>query len=318
MALTNRQIFNKQTRTSATELLAQQVEKFNAASGGAIVLRSASNPGDYAEEALVSYTANLVRRRNVYSTSSPSKVVIAEVLKTSVKVAAGTPPVEMDPHIASWIGENPTKAGIIVGEQLAKDSMADMLNTSLGAAVGALVNEASNLYDYSGTGKLTLGAINEGARTLGDAYDSVTCLVMHSTPWFDIISANLTNSTSLFTFGTVNIRTDALGRPIILTDSSGLVTSGPTRYYTLGLVPGAIMVEDNGDYEQVMVDGTGGESITRTMQAEWSWNLGLKGFTWDKSNGGHSPSTASLITGSNWDKIAASAKDLAGFVVKSQ
>ena len=90
MALSNRQVFNNQTRTSATELLAQQVEKFNAASGGAIVLSTGKTPGDYAEEALVSYTANLVRRRNAYGTGSPSKVVIAEVLHKSVKVAAGT------------------------------------------------------------------------------------------------------------------------------------------------------------------------------------------------------------------------------------
>jgi len=318
MALSNREIFNKQTRDSASELLAQQVEKFNAASGGAIVLRSASNSGDYSEEAIMAYTAGLVRRRNVYSTSSPSKVVISEVLKTSVKVAAGTPPVEMDPHIASWIGENPTRAGIRIGEQLAKDSLADMLNTSLGACSAALVTEASNFYDYSSTGKLTLGAINEGSRTMGDAFDSVACLVMHSTPWFDLMGANLTNAAHLFDFGSVKIRTDALGRPIVMTDSSGLVTSGPTRYYTLGLVPGAIMVEDNGDYKQVMVDATGGESITTTMQAEWTWNLGLKGFTWDKGNGSHSPSTATLITGSNWDKIATSSKDLAGCVVKAQ
>jgi hypothetical protein len=315
MALSNRQVFNNQTRTSAAELLAQQVEKFNAASGGAITLSTAKTPGDYAEEALVSYTANLVRRRNAYGTGSPSKVVITEVLHKAVKVAAGTPPVEMDPNIANWIGENPTRAGIIVGEQLAKDSMADMLNTSLGACAYALVQEASNLYDYSGTGVLTLGALNSGAKTLGDSFDAVACIVMHSTPYFDLLAANLTNSATLFSFGTVRIKTDALGRPIIITDCSDLVSSGPTYYRTLGLVPGAISVNDNADYEQVIVDGTGGENITRTMQAEWTWNLGMKGFTWA---GSHSPTTAALKTGTNWTKIATSAKDLPGFVVISQ
>jgi hypothetical protein len=318
MALSNRQIFNNQTRTSQAELLAQQVELFNAASGGAIVLSTGKKPGDYAEEALVSYTANLVRRRNAYGTGSPSKVVIAEVLHTSVKVAAGTPPVEMDPNIANWIGENPTRAGIIVGEQLAKDTMADMLNTSLGACSAALVQEASNVYDYSGTGNLTLGALNEGARTMGDSFDNVACVVMHSKSWFDLIGANLTNSANLFDFGTVKIRTDALGRPMIITDCANLVSAGPTKYRALGLVAGAITVNDNADYEQVIVDGTGGENITRTMQSEWTWNLGMKGFTWNKNTGSHSPTTNALLTGTNWTKIATSAKDLPGFVVISQ
>lgn len=318
MALSNRQVFNNQTRTSATELLAQQVEKFNAASNGAIVLSTGKTPGDYAEEALVRYTANLVRRRNAYGTGSPSKVVIEEVLKTSVKVAAGTPPVEMDPNIANWIGENPTRAGIIVGEQLAKDSMADMLNTSLGACSAALIQETSNVYDYSDTGVLDHTAMATGAATLGDSFDNVACVVMHSKSWFDLIKGNLANVATLFDFGSVRIRTDALGRPIVITDCANLVSDGPTKYRALGLVPGAITVNDNADYEQVIVDGTGGENITRTMQAEWTWNLGLKGFTWAKSTGSHSPTTNALLTGTNWTKIATSAKDLPGFVVISQ
>jgi hypothetical protein len=318
VALSNRQVFNNQARASATELLAQEVDKFNAASGGAIVLRSASNPGDYAEEALISYTANLVRRRNAYGTSSPSKVVISEVLKTSVKVAAGTPPVEMDPGIARWIGENPTRAGIIVGEQLAKDSMADMLNTSLGACVAAVATEATNVYDFSATGVITWDAVNEGSALLGDAFENVSCMVMHSRAFFNLMKGNLANSAQLFTFGNVRVRADYLGRPIVITDSASLVATGPTKYKTLGLVAGAITVEDNGDYDQVIVDGTGGENIARTMQAEWTWNLGMKGFSWAKSTGGHSPTTAALTTGTNWTKVATSTKDLPGFLVISQ
>jgi hypothetical protein len=318
MALSNRQVFNNQTRTSAAELLAQQVDKFNAASGGAITLRTQFSPGDYAEEALISYTSGLVRRRDPYTTSSPSKVVISEVLKTSVKIAAGTPPVELDPTIAKWIGENPTRAGIAVGEQLAKDSLADMLNTALGACKAALVQDANNYYDYSGTGTLNWTAMNTGSALMGDAFDNVACVIMHSKCYFDLMAANISNTGYLFDFGTVRVRTDTLGRPLIVTDSSSLTSSGPTRYYTLGLVPGAISVQDNGDYDQVIVDGTGGENITRTMQAEWSWNLGLKGMTWVKSTGGKAPTTAEVTTGTNWSKIATDAKDLPGFVVKSQ
>jgi hypothetical protein len=62
----------------------------------------------------------------------------------------------------------------------------------------------------------------------------------------------------------------------------------------------------------------GNENISRTWQAQWSFNLGLKGFAWDKTNGGKSPTTAALTTGTNWDKFATSNKDLPGVLVNTQ
>ena len=50
MALSNMKVFNKTVQTMATEKLAQDVEKFNAASGGAIVLTGDGFEGDYRYE----------------------------------------------------------------------------------------------------------------------------------------------------------------------------------------------------------------------------------------------------------------------------
>ena len=50
MALTNMKVFNKTVQTMATEKLAQDVEKFNAASGGAITLTADGFEGDYRYE----------------------------------------------------------------------------------------------------------------------------------------------------------------------------------------------------------------------------------------------------------------------------
>lgn len=48
------------------------------------------------------------------------------------------------------------------------------------------------------------------------------------------------------------------------------------------------------------------------MQVDYTFGLSLKGYTWDESNGGKSPSDAALATGTNWDKVATSIKHTAG------
>jgi hypothetical protein len=45
--------------------------------------------------------------------------------------------------------------------------------------------------------------------------------------------------------------------------------------------------------------------------------MGVKGYAWDKTNGGHAPNAAALATGSNWDQYVTNIKDTAGVMVKS-
>jgi hypothetical protein len=110
---------------------------------------------------------------------------------------------------------------------------------------------------------------------------------------------------------------------LIMTDSDNLfvadgVSEGVDKYYTLGLQPAATLVDDNNDFTDATVEGVGNENISRSYQAEWSYNLGLKGFAWDKTNGGESPNNAALGTASNWDKVVTSVKDCGGVLLSSR
>jgi hypothetical protein len=90
-----------------------------------------------------------------------------------------------------------------------------------------------------------------------------------------------------------------------------------TTYHTLGLVQNAVVVEDS---EETMMESqiiTGLENLVVRLQGESAYNLGLKGFKWDVSNGGANPSDSAVGTGSNWDAVATSYKDWAGVVIKS-
>lgn len=318
MSLSTLKVFNQYAYTTFQELLAQNIALFNSATQGGIVLKGGSIQGDYADEAFYSRIVGLVRRRNAYGSGAVTAKELAHLVKTSVKVAAGTPPVNIDPHWWQWINRSPEEAGVVLGKQLAEDSMSDMLNTGIKCYAAAVGAQAAVVHDAT-AGTLSLGALNIGASKFGDRNQDIKCWVMHSKPLFDLYGAAITNANQLFTFGTVRVVQDGFGRPLIVTDAADLtyVATG-TKYRTLGLVPGAILVEQNDDYIENVDTKNGDENIQRTWQAQWSFNLGLKGFTWDKANGGASPTNTALGTATNWDKIATENKDLAGVLVTSQ
>jgi hypothetical protein len=315
MALSDLQVFSEYAYSAMTEVQDQAILKFNEASQGCIILRSAANQGDYSDVAFWKKISGLVRRRNAYGSGAVSEKVLEHLLDTSVKVAAGTPPVRIDPGMMKWIQRSPEEAGATVGQQLAQDSMADMLNT--GCLVGrvAISNVAAVTHDISavGAGLTTLGTLNAATAKFGDRAQALQAWLMHSKPLFDIYGEALTNANQLFVFGNVQVRQDGFGRIFVVTDSPNLVVAGaPTKYHTLGLTAGALVVEQNNDFTDNVDTENGDENITRTYQAEWTYNVGIKGWAWDKVAGGPSPNDAAIGGTANWDRYSTSVKDLAG------
>lgn len=298
-----------------TETVDQQVALFNTASQGGIVLRTANNQGDFNDKAHWKKITGLVRRRDAYGTGAVTAVALAQLLETSVKVAAGTPPVEIPPSMMRWIQQDPEAAGIVYGEQLAEASMQDMLNSAIAAYVAGI--GAVTTVKYDGTaGTTSLSSLNATKRLFGDASQNIMSWIMHSKSAFDIWGAAITNANTLFDFGTLRVVTDGFGVPIVVTDSANLFfdNAGTDNYYQLGLSDSAMVVEQNNDYDDNISTTNGTDNIGRTIQSEWSFNLGIKGLTWDKTNGGPSPTDAEIATATNWDKTATSDKDLAGVI----
>lgn len=316
MALSDLAVFSEYVYASLSEVISQQIELFNNASQGGIVLRAAANQGDYSDLALWAKVSGLVRRRNAYGSGAVAAKELEHLLDTMVKVAAGTPPVNMPPSMFTWIQQNPEQGGAVIGQQLAGDMLGDMLNTAIMGFVAALSGEVDVTYDHSGTGTATLASLNTAAAKFGDRAGELRCWVMHSKSLFDIFGAALANTEALFNFGTVNVRQDGFGRPFVITDSPSLIdlTPTPDAYLALGLVPGGIVVEQNNDFDDNIDTTNGDENIQRNYQAEWTYNLGIKGYSWDKTSGGKSPNDAAIATANNWDRFATSHKDTAGVI----
>ena len=324
MALSDLAVYSEYAYSAFSETLRQQVDLFNAATGGAVMLQSAAHQGDFSDVAFFAkVTGGLVRRRNAYGSGTVAEKVLKHLVDTSVKVAAGTPPVRLDPGQFRWIQQNPEVAGAAMGQQLAVDTMADMLNVGLGSVYSALSQVSDVVYDATANtaaaDKLpTWNNLNNGQAKFGDQSSQIAAWIMHSTPMHKLYGSNLTNGERLFTYGTVNVVRDPFGKLLVMTDSPNLFAAGtPNVYHILGLVPGGVLIGQNNDFDANEETKNGDENIIRTYQAEWSYNIGVKGFAWDKANGGKSPTDAALFTSTNWDKYATSHKDLAGVVVKT-
>lgn len=321
MALSDLSVFSEYLYTSMTEVVAQQIDLFNEASRGAIVLKSAAHQGDFSDTVIFAKIANLIRRRNAYGSGSVASTKLQMLIDTMVKVAAGIPPVELNPSQWKWIQMDPKTAGAALGQQMAGDLMADMLNTGILAAVAAISQVTALKKDVSAATPATPTPtyLAQAAGLFGDRAQDIAAWVMHSSAITNLYVNALQNAERLFFYGQVAVVADPFGRLYVVSDSPSLITSGsPTKYNTLGLVPGAVRIEQNNDFTDNYDTRNGNENITRTYQAEWSYELGIMGFQWDKTNGGKSPNDAALATSSNWDQYATSNKDTAGVILISQ
>jgi hypothetical protein len=313
--LTNLQVFEQTLQTAMIQGIAQMCETFNAASKGTLLLRDGNNPGDYNRESLYDMEDAVVTR-DVYSDDAVAEINLSRDVVGGVKVSYATKPLRMDQALWNHIGQDPAQAGIVAAQKLGPAFLQKKLNLAIAAAVAALQNVGTDVVYDTSDAVISLSALNSGAAKFGDRSGAVAAWIMHSTVFHQLIAAGLTNTEALFTYGTVNIMADVMGRPFIVTDSPDLIASD-SDYLTLGLVQGGVVLEENPGFRAVVQTTTGYTNIRDTYQAEGSFNLTLKGFKWDEDNGGASPQDDALAVGTNWDQVVNSIKDGPGVVVRT-
>lgn len=315
MALSDMKVFNEYLKNTTIETISQMVEKFNAASAGAIRLTPQGIDGDFLQESLWAGLHAAQRRVDRYAANgAQASTALAQIQANSVKVAGGFGPILWEPAQLAWIQKNPAEALEVISRNLSEAIMADQLNTSVAALVAALSNVAGATNDVSATAGITYGAINGAHAKFGDASGLLVAQVMTGEVFHRLIGQNLANAAQLFNSQSVNV-VEILGRPVIVTDAPALYEAGaPNKQKVLSLADSAAIVHDGSDIVTNVVSSNGKERIETTFQSDYSFGLGLKGYAWDVANGGKSPTSAELATGSNWDLIVNSVKSSAGVI----
>ncbi|EXA86737.1 major capsid protein [Acinetobacter baumannii] len=315
MSLSQMQVFNEYIMPATIETLAQMVQKFNAASGGAIRLTTDGFTGDFLQESFFASLDGAQRRVDRYAANGTAPITdLSEIKHSSVKVAGGIGPVRYEPSQMTWL-QRPTAQGIEVASRtFASLMLKDQLNTAIAALVAAISNQPDATNDVSATAGLTYSAMNGAHAKFGDHSGNIITDVMNGTAYHKLIEKNLSNAQQLFQSGNVRV-IDILGKLVVVTDAPALYTAGtPNQLKVLSLTDAAAIVSDGGDVVSNIETTNGKDRIETTLQVDYSFGVGLKGYTWDEANGGKSPSDAELATGTNWDKTATSIKHTAGVI----
>lgn len=320
MSLSQMQVFNTYFMPAIIETLAQKISQFNAASRGAFQLSTTAFDGDFLQESFYAAIHSAQRRVDRYAaqtTATPTD--LTQLKHSSVKVAGGFGPVRFEPAQMTWLNK-PTAEGIeVASRNFAEALLADQLNTAIAALVAAISNQATATNDVSATGPVTQSVLNGSHAKFGDHSGDLVTQVMDGAMFHKLIGQNLVNGQTLYQAGNVTV-IDLLGKSTIVTDAPALYSAevvspaAPAKRRVLSLVPGAAVVTDSGDVISNIETKNGQTRIETTMQVDYTFGLGLKGYTWDEANGGKSPTDAELATGSNWDKVATNIKHTAGVI----
>jgi hypothetical protein len=306
-------VFNQYVMPMTIETLGQEINKFNAASGNTLILSSEGFVGDFLQSSFWASVHAAQRRVDRYAANGAvSATDMTQVKQSSVKVAGGFGPLLFEPSQLTWLQKPTTEAIEVASRNFAEAMLADMLNTSLAAVVAAIENVAALTYDYSATGVMNYVALNNSHAKFGDRSSSLLTSFMDGVTYHQLVGNNLANAETLFRAETVRV-VDVLGKRHVITDCPAFYEAGtPNKRKIPTLVGGAAVVSDGGDLISNIESTNGKARIETTLQTDYTFGLGLKGFTWDESNGGKSPTDAELATGSNWDQTVSDVKHTAG------
>lgn len=315
MSLSQMQVFNQYVMPATIETLGQMIEKFNAASNGTILLNTNAVDGDFLQESFFQSIHAAQRRVDRYAAqASASATDLTQLKNSSVKIGGGFGPIRFEPSQLTWLNK-PTTEGIeVASRNFAEALLADQLNTAIAALCAAISNQATATNDVSATLGISYSAMNDAHAKFGDSSSSLIAQVMNGTAYHKLIGANLTNTPQLFQAQNVLV-VDILGKPVVVTDAPALYVAGtPNKLRVLSLASGAAVVSNSADVISNIETSNGQTRIETTMQVDYSFVLGLKGYTWDTTNGGKSPTDAEIATGSNWDLTATNIKHTAGVI----
>lgn len=323
-------VYEEQFQGGFVETIYQNVQAFNAASRGTLTMSVDQLLGHYEQEAFWDEVSSISRRdSSADSSSTVTSTKLTEDEFISVKLDRRNGPYETNMDSFRKIGENPSREfSRVIGVQTAEAIPQEQLNRSL-AALEAKLDGTAELENDRTAGTLRHEDLIDGLANAGDSASGILIWVMHSKPWFDLWKDQATGTESIFSsdvFG-VQIFEGApwtAGRPVLVTDSASLkeadgVSSGTDKYSTLGLRRSAAEIIMSESPEAVMEGPvTGSENIYLRWQAEYSYNLGLRGCKWDTTNGGINPTDATVATVGNWDTVVADNKGLPGVIVTSR
>lgn len=305
-------IDNVVVHTTATETIMQNVEAFTAGTAGAITLGTQMISGDMLSESMLSEISSLIARRDITADTDATVKGVSSRDENTIKIYWGTGAIEFKTVDAKRYGSDAAAFSAAIGEQIGKGIVNYALNAGI-TAVRASIETQSTLVTGTGVAAITPTLLNSSLKPFGDASGSIVAFVMNGATYNDLVGQAIANGSADVAYGAIYTgTTGSLGRPVYVTDSAGLgMTAGVA---VLGLTAGAVSIIESEAREFLSDIVTGKENIKYRIQAEGSFALNVKGYSW-KTASGVNPTLATLGTKTNWELKATDKKSSAGVLL---
>lgn len=315
-------IYEDQFYSGMLEVEMQQSDLFNAGTNNTMRVIPREHIGDFSKEAFFTETADVVTRRDITSNSAGSATELDSDELIGVKLFRRF---QYDKKLTDIkrIGYNEQEYSFLVGQQIAKSRMVEMLNTGLLGLSTCLGKSTNNYSDITGDSPATLNydAIPTLLAKFGDNSSNLRQIVGHSKPIHDLLGDSFnteTDNVAGFAINTGGIPT--LNRGLAMTDSGSLieadgVSSGVNSYRTMFLSENALVLEQSEEETlwSGLVDGL--ENLVVRIQGEFAYTIKVKGFQYSSATA--NPNAATLGTAGNWGQVAASTKSTAGVFIET-
>lgn len=323
--------YESQFETGVWLGLTQYIDAFNAASGGAILLEPGARKGRKPVQTIVSDVSGLIQSRAPSGTSTKTPTTFSNAEHRAIKLFRTAP---MEIARQDWIdmGLSTAEGTRLFGEQFGAAQAQDYLNAAISALVGSITAVGTTAVldiQAESPNTPTFGALNRTLGKLGDRRSAVRTLVAHSVSMQNLIGTAFSSQQIAFQVGPTTITNGmvpAMGLREVTTDSSALYDAGTSAstddtYYTLALVPGAVVIR-TGPQNQLFSPITGASGATPENQrwllsVEYEFEIAVKGVSY-KSASTDNPNNAALATSTNWTMFVTDRKLGPGALLKSR
>jgi len=332
-------VYEEQFQGGFIETIQQNVQAFNAASNGTLSMRARFIKGRFEQEAFWKelVAANIERRdptTESSSTKTAAKLTQGEFV--GVKLDRRNGPYEVNIDSFRKIGElaaAQTPGGSmpgaalfsrVIGTQTAAALPQEQLNTTLTALVGKLAATAALYEDQTSATYTRTSHLARALARFGDKSGDIAMFVMHSAAYWNLVQGQIEEA--IYRADGVRIVQGVpatLGRPVLVTDSPALVNAdgagtGVDSYYTLGLAPNAAVL-DMSQVPIAVMEGpiTGSDNLYLRWQAEYSYNMRLRGTRYNISGGGANPDITAIGSAANWVTEVQDVKLLPGVILEA-
>lgn len=303
------------------ETFGYNIDVFNAGSNGAIRLVPLRQQGDYTATRFFDIVQDAVERRNPTSLADVADKNLTQSERIAIKLNRRFGPFAHTFDSFKKLGMDIDTMSFLLGQQAGNAFTEDYLKAALNSVVAAIKSESSLVYDHSGSGIVSHAALVRGLSRFGDATSRIVCWLSHSGSFFQLMEGSIEVAGGNVAGMTLyNGSVGTLGKPVVVTDAGPLVEiddDEPVKYRTLGLVRDAVVVTESEGTSMVDDVITGKDNLIMRIQGEHAFNVEVKGFSWDISEGGLNPTDAALGTSANWEAIVGNRKDMAGVLIET-